>query len=171
MVVGFESGSQKILDNITKGVSVGQYRRFVKDAKKAGLLVHGCFMAGNPGETKDTLKETLDFAKSLDLDTVQFFPLMVYPGTEAYKWAHESGFISVSDFSKWLDGEGLHNCVVNTPDLDAEELVRFCNTARRQFYLRPAYMLKKAFRSLVDSGERERTFRAFKTFSKYIFRQ
>ena len=52
-------------------------------------MIHGCFMAGLPGETKETLQETLELAKRLNPDTVQFYPVMVYPGTEAYAWYKE----------------------------------------------------------------------------------
>ena len=84
VVVGYESGSQKVLDGMHKGITLEMSRKFNAAAKKAKMRVHGCFMVGNPGETKVTMQETLNFAKSLTMDTVQFFPLMLYPGTEAY---------------------------------------------------------------------------------------
>ena len=85
VVVGYESGSQKVLDGMHKGITLEMSRKFNAAAKKAKMRVHGCFMVGNPGETKVTMQETLNFAKSLTMDTVQFFPLMLYPGTEAYE--------------------------------------------------------------------------------------
>src|SRR3989339_639023 len=168
VVVGFESGSQKILDNVAKGVTLTRYRQFVKDAKRAGLLIHGCFMAGNPGETPATLEETLNFAKSIDMDTVQFFPLMVYPGTEVYEWAKKHNYIRAKNFSQWLDENGLHNCVINTSDLSSTDLVNFCNRARREYYLRPRYLFKKLIRFLISSGERRRTLMALKIFYSYL---
>ena len=87
IVVGFESAEDQILKNIKKGLTVERMRQFVKDAKKAGIMIHACFMAGNKGETRDTLMKSLKFAKEMNADTFQFFPLMVYPGTEAYEWA------------------------------------------------------------------------------------
>ncbi|MBN2127355.1 MAG: cobalamin-dependent protein, partial [Candidatus Diapherotrites archaeon] len=81
MCVGFESGVQEILNNIKKGTTIPKIKEFMKDSKKSGILVHGCFMMGNRGETKESIKETIKFAKELDPDTAQFFPIMVYPGT------------------------------------------------------------------------------------------
>jgi len=65
-------------------LKIRQIRQFFADAKEAGILIHCCFLVGNPGETKETLQKTLEFAKVLNPDTAQFFPIMVYPGTEAY---------------------------------------------------------------------------------------
>ena len=125
-------------------------------------------MAGNPGETPATLEETLNFAKSIDMDTVQFFPLMVYPGTEVYEWAKKHNYIRAKNFSQWLDENGLHNCVINTSDLSSTDLVNFCNRARREYYLRPRYLFKKLIRFLISSGERRRTLMALKIFSRYL---
>lgn len=72
VVVGYESGSQKVLDGMHKGITLEMSRKFNAAAKKAKMRVHGCFMVGNPGETKVTMQETLNFAKSLTMDTVQF---------------------------------------------------------------------------------------------------
>ena len=135
--VGFESGSQKILDNMKKKSKLEEMESFMANARKAGILIHGCFMAGLPGETKETLQETLELAKRLNPDTVQFYPVMVYPGTEAYAWYKERGLISTSDYKQWITPEGLHNTVISTDTLSSEELVRFCDHARRWFYLRP----------------------------------
>lgn len=171
LCVGVESGNQKILDNIRKDLTLDQIRKFFQEAKRAGLMVHACFMAGNPGENLDTLKQTLDFALELSPDTAQFFPLMVYPGTEAYHWAKENGYLETEDYSKWLTPEGLHNCVVSTKELTAKQLVDFCNYARRVFYTRPKYLLKKAVQVLVHPEEFKRNFRSALNLSKYLFKK
>ncbi|MBI5144112.1 MAG: radical SAM protein [Candidatus Omnitrophica bacterium] len=169
LVVGYESGSQKILDNIHKDIKLEDMARFNEDAKRAGLLVHGCFMIGNPGETFETLNETLEFAKRLNCDTAQFFPLMLYPGTEAYDWAKENGYIKSKDFSDWLTGDGLHNAVLATERLSAKDLVDFCDYARKQFYLRPNYVFYKSLKCLSNPGELIRTSKAFRSFYKHLF--
>ena len=74
------------------------------------------------------------------------------------------------DWREWLTLEGLHNCVISTDELTPEQLVDFCDRARRRFYLRPRYILRKLWRSLIDPDERRRTFKAFSTFRRYIFR-
>lgn len=168
--VGFESGSQKLLDNIKKRVNTAKMVKFMEDAKKTGILIHGCFMVGHPGETQETMRQTLDLAKKLNPDTVQFYPIMVYPGTEAYAWYKEKNLISTDDFSRWITPAGLHNTVIRTDDLSSEELVRFCDYARRSFYLRPGYMLYKAGQMIKGRQEMKRTLKSAKTFIKYLVR-
>lgn len=169
--VGFESGCDEILKSMRKGLKVRQMVEFMESARKAGILVHGCFLFGIPGETRKTARRTLDFALKLNPDTAQFYPLMVYPGTDAYTDVQKAGLLVASSWRDWLKEDGTHACVVKTPDMDPEDIVEFCNHARRKFYLRPGYILKKAWRSLFDKGERHRTLLAFRTFRKYIFRR
>ena len=168
--VGFESGSQIILDNMKKNIKLEGMFEFMKNAKKAGILIHGCFMAGLPGETKETMEETIKLAKELNPDTVQFYPVMVYPGTEAYEWYKQKGYLVTEDFSKWLTPSGLHNTVIRTKELSSDELVRFCDSARRKFYLRPHYLLYKLGQMILRPREIKRTLKSTKTFSKYLFR-
>jgi anaerobic magnesium-protoporphyrin IX monomethyl ester cyclase len=169
--VGFESGSDSILEAMKKGLTTQRMREFVRDARRAGLLVHGCFIYGIQGETMTTMRETLDFALELDLDTAQFYPLMVYPGTEAYEEARSTGNLTCSSWRDWLTNEGLHNCVVRTEELSGRDLVDFCDYSRRRFYLRPGYVLRKAVRSISDADERRRILKAFGTLRKYLFRR
>jgi len=115
--------------------------------------------------------ETLNFAKKLKLDTVQFFPLMVYPGTEAYTWAKENNYIMVSKYRDWLSGDGMHNCVISTPNLSNDELVNFCDYARRKFYLRFKYIFMKFMQILVNKDDFVRTIKSFNTFRKYLFKK
>lgn len=171
VVVGYESGSQKVLDGMHKGITLEQSRRFNAAAKKAKMRVHGCFMVGNPGETKATMKETLEFSKSLRMDTVQYFPLIVYPGTEAWTWAKENHYINAKSYDEWLTADGMHNCVLSRPELSSQELVEFCNYARKQFYLRPSYMLMKLGECLTSKEDFIRTWKAFGTFRKYLFKK
>lgn len=168
IVTGYESGSQQILDSMHKGITLEQSRKFNAAAKKARMRVHGCFMVGNPGETKETMMETLKFAKSLTMDTVQFFPLMVYPGTEAYDWAKSNGFIKAKSYRDWLQKDGEHNCVIETDQVTSQELVDFCNYARKQFYLRPKYVLMKAGQCLTSKDDLVRTVKAFGKFWRYL---
>jgi radical SAM superfamily enzyme YgiQ (UPF0313 family) len=170
LCVGFESGDQGVLDAMHKGVKVEQFYKFRRAAQKAGILVHGCFMVGNPGETKETMQKTLELAKALNPDTAQFFPLMVYPGTEAYEWAKRNGYLVTKDFRQWLTADGLHRSLVTRPGLTAEELVAFCDYARRSFYMRPRYILSKALQAVSHPSEAKRIFKSAKTFIRYLFR-
>jgi len=170
LCVGFESGDQDVLDAMRKGIRVEQFYRFRKDARHAGVLVHGCFMAGGAGETWESLARTLELAKRLNPDTAQFFPLMAYPGTEAYEWSRCKGYLSAEDFREWLTPDGLHRSTVNLPGLSAEDVVGWCDHARRSFYLRPRYVLAKVWEALTHPGEAHRILRAARVFVRYLFR-
>ena len=170
LCVGVESGDQKILDNVGKGITINQIKKFMRNSKKAGLLVHGCFIAGLPGETNETLKKTLKLAKELNPDTVQFYPFMVYPGTKAYKSAERNGFIRANNYSEWLTKEGLHSSIIATDRLSSKEVVDFCDKARRSFYLRPSYLTYKLSQIVKNPYDLQRTVKSFWKFSRYIFR-
>ncbi len=171
IIVGYESGSQEILDRVTKGTTIGQNLEFAERARRAGLLVHGCFMAGNPGETPETLEATLSMAMRLRPDTAQFFPIMAYPGTKIYDEYDRQGMLRTHDFRQWVTPEGLHDCVVDLPGLSSRDLVNWCDGARRRFYLRPSYLLYKGIQCLRHPlTEGRRTMKAFGTFRKHLFR-
>jgi radical SAM superfamily enzyme YgiQ (UPF0313 family) len=171
LCVGFESASQQILNNINKKLRIEEIYQFVKNAKKAGILIHGCFLVGNPGETEETLAQTLNMAKKLNTDTAQFYPIMVYPGTEAYAWARDNNYLNTDNFRDWVTQQGLHNCVVSTPQLSREDLLLWCDRARREYYLRPAYIIFKLMQSIRHPQELGRLARGFKSLSRFIFKK
>lgn len=171
LCVGVESGNDEILKNIKKRLSTERIRQFSKDSRKSGILIHGCFMVGNQGETKETMEQTFQFAKELNFDTAQFFPLMVYPGTEAFEWVKQNGYLTTEDYSEWLTEEGTHNCVVSRPGLTRDDLVEFCNNARRRYYLRPSYMVSKMKQVITHPTERKRVLKASRTFFKYLVKK
>ena len=170
MCVGFESPSQTVLDGIHKGTTRDMQLRFMADTRKAGLLVNGCFMLGLPDDTKESINETVEFAKELEPDTAQFYPIMIYPGTEAYAWAKQNGYLTTEDYEKWLTKDGLHSTTVSRPGLTDRELLKLCDSARRGFYMRPSYVTKKIAQSATRPGELKRNLRSSKTFFKYILR-
>ena len=99
---GFESGDPEMLAAMRKGVDIETMRRFAFDAERAGVLVHGCFLFGAPGETDAEHGEDARFRALPPLYTAQFYPMMVYPGTEAYDQAAAEGRIVPSCFRDWL---------------------------------------------------------------------
>jgi anaerobic magnesium-protoporphyrin IX monomethyl ester cyclase len=167
--VGVESGEQAILDNIQKSMTIDKIRTFRREARRAGILVHGCFMVGNRGETRETLEKTLTFALELNPDTAQFFPIMVYPGTADFDYFTKKGWVTTTDYRKWITAEGLHSSVVSNPDLTYEMLVDFCDAARRKFYLRPSYLFSKALQALTSPGEAPRLLKGFVNIRRYLF--
>lgn len=160
IIPGFESYNEDILKNIKKGSNLKLIDRYVENAKKAGLLIHACYMVGNQGETYQSMENTLAAALRLKTDTVQFFPLIPYPGTEAYEWAKSNGYIT-GNYEDYLQEDGTLNCVLNTPDLSAQELVDFCAYARKKYYMRPWYIIHRIWMGLHDFEDMKRSIRAF----------
>lgn len=168
LCVGFESGSQEILDKLQKHIIRDNYFKFRDSARRAGLLIHGCFMYGNDGETRETMRQTLELAKELNCDTAQFYPIMVYPGTRAYDDYKKAGYITAKSYKEWLTLEGQHNCVISLPNISKEELVEFCDLSRREFYLRPGYILSKLRQIFTHPQEAKRILRAGGTLMKHL---
>jgi anaerobic magnesium-protoporphyrin IX monomethyl ester cyclase len=169
--VGVESGNQEMLDRMGKNLRVERIEQFFRDARQAGILIHGCFLVGLPGENQHTMNQTLALAKKLDPDTAQFFPLMVYPGTKAYRWAQENNLLLTEDFRQWLSPEGLHHCVVSRPDLTNQDLIDFCDRARHEFYLRPKYIGRKLLQSLTEFHEFKRLMKGGWSLSKHLLKK
>jgi anaerobic magnesium-protoporphyrin IX monomethyl ester cyclase len=175
--VGFESGDVEVINGMKKNNDDRrdakyheEAHKFVRRCQKAGIMVHGCFMVGNLNETPASMEKTLGFAKALRPDTAQFFPIMVYPGTVAYQEAKKREYIQIEDWSAWLTKDGLHNSVVTLPNITHEQLVSFCDRARRSFYLAPSYLAYKLKQSLLDRRELQRNLKGFVTLSKYLLR-
>jgi radical SAM superfamily enzyme YgiQ (UPF0313 family) len=168
LCVGFETPTQLALDSVRKGTTKELQLRFMEHARKLGLLVNGCFMLGLPGDSEESIRATIEFAKKLNPDTAQFYPLMVYPGTEAYRWAKEKGYLVTEDYSKWVDSQGRHATTISYPDLSKERLVELCDLARKEFYLRREYILYKAKQSLRSPSEALRTLKSAKTFFRHL---
>jgi radical SAM superfamily enzyme YgiQ (UPF0313 family) len=170
MCVGFETPDQKVLNDIHKRTTKDRQIEFMKMCRKLSLLVNGCFILGLPKDNKETMKATIEFAKELNSDTAQFYPLMVYPGTEAYEWAKRNGYIETDDYSKWITPEGLHTTTVSRPDLGSRELVHLCDQTRKEYYIRSRYIFYKLNQVIRSPAEFSRTIKSIKTFLKYILR-
>jgi len=168
LIVGYESGNQEILNSMGKKITLEQSRRFAKNAKKAGLLVHGCFIIGGPGETLKTARQTFRFACELEPDSAQFYPLFVYPGTKAFSWAQREGFLKTTNFRRWLDKKGKYQGTVNQPGLSARQAADFCRWAYRHFYFRPKYLFKKLIQLVKTPEEGLRSLRAGINFFKNL---
>jgi radical SAM superfamily enzyme YgiQ (UPF0313 family) len=168
VTVGFESADQESLNLMQKGITVAQIKQFVSDTRKTGLLVHGCFIIGNPGETEETMEKSLKLAEELNCDTMQFFPLLVYPGTEAYRWAKEGGYLTSDNFSDWADDAGMYRSVLDIPGLPAETIEAFCLRANREYYLRPGYMLMKLRQLITGPREFRRTLKGALTYFRRL---
>lgn len=160
IIPGFESYNEQILKNIKKGSNLKLIDAYVANAKKAGLMIHACYMVGNEGETRETMETTLAAAMRFKTDTAQFFPLIPYPGTEAYEWAKSNGYIN-GKYEDYLQEDGTLNCVLNTPELSARELVDFCAYARKKYYMRPWYIAHRLWKGIRDPEDMKRSLKAF----------
>jgi radical SAM superfamily enzyme YgiQ (UPF0313 family) len=164
-VVGFEFGCQEILNQIKKGITTHQMKKFSNACHKAGIKIHGCFMIGGPGETKETAKMTIKLAKDLKCDTLQFSALTPYPGTEFYEWCEKNNFITARNWEEWVDA-GEQSTVVSYPNLNKKEIIELVDKGLYEsFYFRPSIWIHhlvttrnipdlkrkiKGFLSLVD---------------------
>ncbi len=165
--VGFESGDNMILRNMRKGQNTDIQKKFVDNAHKVGLLVHGCFMVGFPGETRETMNKTLQLAKEVKPDSAQFYPVMPYPGTGAYAYYKREGYLAHEEFDKWLTDDGGHRCVLNLPDLRPDDIEEFCERAFRKFHFGPWYLFYKLKQALLSPKEGWRSFVAGVKFVHY----
>lgn len=147
MCVGFESGDDNILASLKKGVSVDTTKKFAGLCRQAGISVHGCFVIGAPGETRDSIKKTAQFAASLPVDTVQFSGLCPYPGTEFYAWCRDNDYIKARNWNEWVDCNGEQKTIVSFRGLSCEDMNKAIDRALYGFYLRPGYILSQLIRT------------------------
>ena len=135
LLVGYESGNQKILHNIKKGMLVDVARRFTKDCHELGIVIHGTFILGLPGETKETIEETIRFATEINPHTIQISLAAPYPGTFLHKQALENGWL-VDEKPQLLTDLGTQMAALNYPHLSHTEIFKSVEDFYRRFYFR-----------------------------------
>ena len=114
LLVGYETGNQQILHNIKKGMRVDVARRFTRDCHELGIVIHGTFIIGLPGETKETIEETIRFACEINPHTIQVSLAAPYPGTELYRQAMENGWLD-AEHGELIDSRGLQVAPLQLP--------------------------------------------------------
>lgn len=165
VVVGFESGNENILKNIKKGVTKSEAIEFTRNCKKLGLSVHGAFVMGLPGETRETIRETIDFARCLDLNSIQASLASPYPGTEFYELCKKEGWISSETF---IDDTGHQNCVINYPHLSNREIFDAVELFYNKFYFRPKYIFRSIVKMISNSEERKKMLKEGRQYMAYM---
>jgi radical SAM superfamily enzyme YgiQ (UPF0313 family) len=164
LIVGYESGDPQILKNIKKGATVERARQFTKDCHKLGLVIHGDFILGLPGETRQTIRNTINFAKELDVETIQVSVAHAYPGTELYDQVVKNGFMAAD--TKMVD-EGGHQLVhIEYPDLPAAEIMEQVHRFYDEYYFRPKAAFRILKRAAFNSDDRKRLYKEAKAFLK-----
>jgi hopanoid biosynthesis associated radical SAM protein HpnJ len=161
LIVGYESGDEQILRNIKKGATIDMARRFTENCHKLGLVIHGDFIVGLPGETRDTLRNTIDFAKRMDVETIQVSIAHAFPGTEFYDFAKKNNLVQIN----MADDEGhqLPN-VVYPGILEKDELVDWVERFYGEYYFRPKAAWRIVRKAIFDNEERSRLYKEAKAY-------
>jgi hopanoid biosynthesis associated radical SAM protein HpnJ len=160
-VVGYESGNPQILKNIKKGVGLDRARRFTRDCHDVGILIHGTFILGLPGESHETIQETMKFAREMDCETIQVSLASPYPGTELYDYVKANGLLAVDPL---LDESGYQKCTIKYPGLSNDEIYASVEKFYRNFYFRPRYILKAVRKMAKSPDERKRMLKEGREF-------
>lgn len=163
LIVGFESGNPDILMNIRKGATVEQARQFMKHCRELGIVVHGDFQVGLPGETKETIEQTVRFAIELDPETIQVSMSHPYPGTEfdAYLKKHNYSVDHVM-----TDEEGHQLPVFEYPVLCRKEIMHAVEQFYDRYYFRPHVIIRILWRALFNPHDWSRLYVEAREFLK-----
>jgi len=167
LLVGYESGNQAILDNIRKGVSIEQARRFTEDCHRLGIRIHGTFILGLPGETRETIRQTMQFARELDPWSLQVSLAAPYPGTELHRQAVEAGWLP-EGADTLVDPDGHQLAALEYPDLDRDTIFAAVDDFYRAFYFRPRPIARIVGDMLRDSHEFKRRIREGFEFFRFL---
>jgi hopanoid biosynthesis associated radical SAM protein HpnJ len=156
LIVGYESGDPQILKNIKKGATVEMALRFTENCKKLGLQVHGDFIIGLPGESRASIRRTIEFAKRLDCETIQVSIAHPYPGTEFYEYVKQNNLITLDSMTDEM-GHQLPNIVY--PGLDRAELVQWVEQFYGEYFFRPRIIWRIVRKAIFSREERRRLFK------------
>ncbi|MGA2188640.1 MAG: hopanoid biosynthesis associated radical SAM protein HpnJ [Steroidobacteraceae bacterium] len=137
LLVGYESGDDQILHNIKKGLRTDIARRFSSDCRKLGILVHGTFILGLPGETKETIDKTIQFAKEINPHTIQVSLAAPYPGTTLYRQAVDNGWLQENEAVNLVNDKGVQLAAISYPHLSKDEIFHSMEVFYKEFYFRP----------------------------------
>ncbi len=165
LLVGYESGNQQILNNVKKGVRLDNARRFTRDAKALGIKIHGTFIFGLPGETTETIQETINFARDIDPDTVQASIAAPYAGTALHRQAVAEGWLGGSDL---VDDKGVQRAALSYPHLGSSEIFSSVETFYKRFYFRPRKIWSIAGEMVRDRQVMKRRLREGIEFTRFL---
>jgi hopanoid biosynthesis associated radical SAM protein HpnJ len=168
LLVGYESGNRQILLNIKKGIRLDKAREFTRDCHDLGILIHGCFILGLPGETKETIEETLKYAIEINPKTIQVSLPATYPGTFLYKQMKENNWLQ-REGTELLSEHGTQHAVVNYPHLSSEEIFAAVDSFYKRFYFRPSKMAALTLDMLKSPSVMKRQLREGVEFFKFLW--
>ena len=165
LLVGYETGNQQILNNIKKGIRIDTARRFTREAKSLGITIHGTFILGLPGETRETIGETIEFARAIDPDTIQVSLAAPYPGTALYDEAQRNGWLEDEGL---VDSAGVQQPALGYPHLSRTEIFRSVDLFYRRFYFRPRKMISLASEMVRDRQVLRRRLAEGRDFLRFL---
>jgi hopanoid biosynthesis associated radical SAM protein HpnJ len=168
LLVGYESGSQAILNNVRKGTRLDRAREFTRHARALGIKIHGTFILGLPGETRETIEATIRFAQEIDPHTLQVSLAAPYPGTALYREALERGWLESEGL---VDGRGTQASVIGYPHLPRTEIFRSLETFYRRFYFRPRKLVALGGEMLRDRAVMKRRLGEGLDFVRFLARR
>jgi radical SAM superfamily enzyme YgiQ (UPF0313 family) len=167
LLVGYESGNDQILINIKKGVRIDIAREFSRNARDLGIKIHGTFILGLPGETTETIQQTIRFACDIDPETIQVSLAAPYPGTELYRQAQEQGWLQIQS-GDLVDTHGIQTAAMNYPQLSSTIIFNSVEELYRKFYFRPRKMFSLFGGMLRDPEVMKRRLREGVEFFKFL---
>jgi hopanoid biosynthesis associated radical SAM protein HpnJ len=170
LLVGYETGSQQILNNIRKGTRIDVARRFTEDCHRLGITIHGTFIVGLPGETRQTIESTIRFAREINPHTIQVSLAAPYPGTELYRQAQQEGWLA--ERPTGLVGEdGVQASSLSYPHLSGAEIYAALEEFYKRFYFRPKKMAEMLFEMLRSRSMLKRRLREGSEFLGFLSRR
>ena len=167
LLVGYESGSQRILNNIKKGLRLDVAREFTRNAKALGIAIHGTFILGLPGETPETIQETIRYACEIEPDTIQVSLAAPYPGTELYRQAQEQGWLPRTP-GDLVSRDGVQVAALDYPGLPQTEIFESVEAFYRRFYFRPRKVVAMVSDMLRDPAVMRRRLREGVEFLRFL---
>jgi hopanoid biosynthesis associated radical SAM protein HpnJ len=167
LLVGYESGNQKILHNIKKGMRLEVARKFSADCRRLGIAIHGTFIVGLPGETAETIEESIRFAREVNPHTIQVSLAAPYPGTELHRqamangWLHEHGQSLVAS-------DGFQISSLQYPHLSNAEIFEAVATFYKRFHFRPSKIVELTVEMLSSPEMMKRRLREGAEFFRFL---
>ncbi len=172
LLVGYESGNQQILINIKKGLRVERARRFAADCRDLGITVHGTFIIGLPGETRETIQETIRFAREVNPHSIQVSVAAPYPGTELYRQARENGWLPEDEDGAALVGQdGTQLAALSYPGLGHTEILESADALYKRFYFRASKIAEMSAEMVRHPDMAARRLREGREFIAYLGRR
>jgi hopanoid biosynthesis associated radical SAM protein HpnJ len=172
LLVGYESGNQQILINVKKGLRVERARRFAADCRELGITVHGTFILGLPGETRETIQETIRFAREVNPHSLQVSVAAPYPGTELYRQAIENGWLpGDGDGAALVSEHGTQLAALSYPHLGHTEILDSVDAFYKRFYFRAGKIAEMSAEMARRPGMAGRRLREGGEFVRFLGRR